>query len=56
MEDELLARIKDLEARLDRIENPVKVITIYPRAAAVEAPSNDEKERLMKEYLKSANN
>lgn len=53
MEEEVLNRIKELEARLDRAENPVEVITMYPRARAVEEPSHDEKERLIKEYLKS---
>lgn len=56
MNEELLNRIKELEERLDRAENPVEVITMYPRARAVEEPSHDEKERLIKEYLKSLNN
>lgn len=55
MEEELLNIIKELEARLDRAENPVKVITMYPRARAVDELSHDEKERLIKEYLKAAN-
>lgn len=55
MEEELLNRIKELEARLDRTENPVEVITMYPRARAVDEPSHEEKERLIKEYLKAAN-
>lgn len=55
MEDEILNRIKELEARLDRAENPVEVITMYPRATAVDEPSHEEKERLIKEYLKAAN-
>lgn len=55
MEEELLKRIKELEARLTRAENPVEVITMYPRARAVDELSHDEKERLIKEYLKAAN-
>ena len=55
MNEELLSRIKDLEDRLTRAENPVEAITMYPRAMAVEEPSHDEKERLIKEYLKSVN-
>lgn len=55
MEEELLNRIKELEARLDRAENPVKVIKMYPRAKAVEEPSHEEKERLINEYLQAAN-
>lgn len=55
MEEELLNRIKELEARLDRAENPVEVVTMYPRARAVDEPSHEEKERLIKEYLKAAN-
>lgn len=55
MEEELLNRIKELEARLDRAENQVEVITMYPRARAVDEPSHEEKERLIKEYLKAAN-
>lgn len=54
MNEELLNRIKEFEARLDRAENPVEVITMYPRARAVEEPSHEEKERLIKEYLKAA--
>lgn len=54
MEEELLNRIKELEARLTRAENPVEVITMYPRARALEEPSHEEKERLIKEYLKAA--
>ena len=55
MNEELLNRIKELEARLDRTENPVEVITMFPRARAVEELSHDEKERLIKEYLQAAN-
>lgn len=55
MNEELLNRIKELEARLIRSENPVEVITMYPRARAVEEPPHDEKERWLNEYLKSAN-
>ena len=55
MNEELLNRIKELEARLDRAENPVEVIAMYPRARSVEEPSHEEKERLIKEYLKAAN-
>lgn len=55
MNEELLNRIKELEARLDRAENPIEVITMYPRARAVDEPSHEEKERLIKEYLKAAN-
>ena len=55
MEEELLNRIKELETRLTRAENPVEVITMYPRAIAVDEPSHEEKERLIKEYLKAAN-
>lgn len=55
MEEELLNRIKELEARLDRAENPVEVVTMYPRAKAVDEPSHEEKERLIKEYLQAAN-
>lgn len=55
MEEELLNRIKELEARLDRAENHVEVVTMYPRARAVDEPSHEEKERLIKEYLKAAN-
>lgn len=54
MEEELLNRIKELEVRLTRAENPVEVITMYPRARAVDEPSHEEKERLIKEYLKAA--
>ena len=56
MNEELLNHIKELEARLDRAENHVEVITMYPRAIAVDELSHDEKERLIKEYLKSVNN
>jgi hypothetical protein len=55
MNEEALNRIKELESKLDRAENPVKVITMYPLARAVEEPSHEEKERLIKEYLKAAN-
>lgn len=55
MNEELLNRIKELEARLTRAENTVEVITMYPRAKAVEEPSHDEKERLIKEYIQAAN-
>lgn len=55
MEEELLNRIKELEARLTIAENPIEVITMYPRARAVEEHSDEEKERLIKEYLKASN-
>lgn len=55
MNEELLNRIKELEDRLTRAENPVEVITMFPRARAVDEPSHEEKERLIKEYLKSVN-
>lgn len=55
MEEELLNRIKELEARLDRAENPVKAITMYPRARAIDEPSHDENERFLRDYLKSFN-
>lgn len=55
MNEEALNRIKELEAKLDRAENPVKVIKMYPRAKAVEELSHDEKERLINEYLQAAN-
>ena len=53
MEEELLNRIKELEARLDRAENHIEVITMYPRARAIEEPSHEENERFLREYLKS---
>lgn len=55
MEEELLNHIHELETRLNRVEKPVEVITMYPRARAVEELSHDEKERLIKEYLQAAN-
>lgn len=55
MEEELLNHIHELETQLNRVENPVEVITMYPRARAVEELSHDEKERLIKEYLQAAN-
>lgn len=55
MNEETLNRINELESKLERVENPVEVITMYPRARAVEEPSHDEKERLIKEYLQAAN-